>query len=190
MPELNTAKALLNTSSNRLLGAVALALALLFLVWVLWGLWVRGNDLMTARTTRVTQTTPSTTGMARGPAQYNIGQIVSAHLFGTKIVKKQPVAQKVVPKTNLRLRLVGILSSDADNGVARALIALESGVAKSYAVGDAIDRTDSTLHSVESGRVLLDRNGRIETLELERKILPPESERKNRRQNARGQSLG
>jgi len=90
-----------------------------------------------------------------------------AHLFGE--APKESVQQALpavvdAPDTTLRLTLTGILSQDPDG---QAIISANRGQERTYHVGDSVDNADgATLHSVEPDRVLLNRNGRLETLRL------------------------
>jgi len=105
---------------------------------------------------------------------YNVGEIVNAHIFGEKrreVVAAPKVEKpKKVEKTRLRLKLLGLVSSSKD-GMARALITAENGRLQSYGVGEQIENTDSSVHSIEEMRVLLDRDGRLESLEMTRPAL-------------------
>jgi general secretion pathway protein C len=95
--------------------------------------------------------------------------LVKSHLFG--VTAKQdvaPVLEAVVdaPDTTLSLTLTGILALGGE-GEGQAIISGSRSQEKKYQVGEAIDNTDgATLHSVYVDRVLLNRNGRLETLRL------------------------
>jgi len=100
-----------------------------------------------------------------GRASYDFNRIVQAHLFGKKEVEAaQPTH---LPETKLRLDLLGMISS-ADSHYARAMIAVNSRNVKVYRVGDSIEGTDASLHAVEKTRILLDRNGVVESLRIKR----------------------
>jgi general secretion pathway protein C len=74
------------------------------------------------------------------------------------------------PETTLSLVLKGILSVEGDpNG--GAVIQANRGEDHNYRVGQTIEGADgATLHSVYSDRVLLNRNGRLETLRLPKEL--------------------
>jgi len=101
------------------------------------------------------------------PVQMN--QIIAAHLFGRAEQKKEPV-QKVAPKTRLNLALTGVIASN-DPKYARAIIASGSKPAKSYGIGDTLGKSDVKLHSIEADKVLLERNGKLESLAMVRNQL-------------------
>lgn len=107
--------------------------------------------------------TPAT----RDPNAVDINSLVNAHLFGqyqAPAVTDTTAAD--APETALNLILVGLLA-DRDERYSRALIAVQNGEEKGYAVGDDITR-GVTLQAIFPDRVILSRNGRLETLSLER----------------------
>ena len=95
------------------------------------------------------------------------GALANAHLFGEAAEQPETVVPAVVdaPDTTLSLILRGILSKEEDlNG---SVIIESVGRSKHYNVGQTIENADgATLHSVYFDRVLLNRNGRLETLRL------------------------
>ncbi len=99
-----------------------------------------------------------------------------SHLFGEADEQVQPVVTEVVdaPETTLSLTLQGILATDEDargRAVPGAIISSNRGEGKNYQVGQSIEGADgATLHSVYADRVLLNRNGRLETLRLPKEL--------------------
>ncbi len=91
------------------------------------------------------------------------GSIVAAHLFGRQ--RQAVVRRQEAPVTRLELRLLGVFSSPND-AYARALIAVGGDRGEAYRVGDQIPNTDAKLHEIGPQLVLLDREGRLERLEL------------------------
>lgn len=95
-------------------------------------------------------------------------QIAAWHLFGVageeKPVKTAPVA--LAPETRLKLTLRGLFASD-DSAGGRAIIGDPKGKEESYAVGDPVPG-GARLHEIYPDRVILERNGRYETLRLPR----------------------
>lgn len=93
-------------------------------------------------------------------------QDVSAfHLFGD--AKKQPVVQQKVidaPETRLRLSLKGVFAS-SNPKQALAIIAASKGEDKTYHIGDKVSG-GALLHAVYDDRIILKRNGKLETLRL------------------------
>ena len=90
-------------------------------------------------------------------------QIASAHLFGTQ--QNQQITQPMdAPVTRLNLKLRGVFAvEDESKGV--ALIAGSSGPEKMYTVGKKLPG-NITLSAVYPDRVILKRNGQLETLKL------------------------
>jgi general secretion pathway protein C len=88
--------------------------------------------------------------------------IVNAHLFGVSGV----TASGDAPTTTMPLVLAGVIA-DKDPAKGQAIIGENAGAAKLYAVGGAIPG-GAHLHAVYSDRVLLERNGGLETLKLPR----------------------
>lgn len=101
--------------------------------------------------------------------KYNIQDIANAHLFGVAKVQPRP-ATEMAPETKLRLSLGGLIASDNPR-FARALIQINSGRMRSYRIGDQIAGTDAKLQRVTDYKVLLNRNGHLESLAMKRKEL-------------------
>jgi general secretion pathway protein C len=91
-----------------------------------------------------------------------LATIVNAHLFGTSAAANGSDA----PATSMPLILAGVIA-EADPGKGRAIIGENAAAGKLYAVGAAIPG-GVHLHAVYSDRVLLERNGGLETLMLPR----------------------
>jgi len=99
--------------------------------------------------------------------RYRINDVVNANLFGNPA----PAAKKVVknaPKTTLDLKLQGILSA-TDNSVARAIISSSKNKkAELYSVGENIKGAGASVKEIRAQEVILNRNGSIESLPLEK----------------------
>jgi general secretion pathway protein C len=103
---------------------------------------------------------------AMGPPRVNpalqLATIVNAHLFGAS-----PAASgSDAPATSMPLILAGVIA-ERDPGKGQASIGENAAAGKLYAVGAAIPG-GVHLHAVYSDRVLLERNGGLETLMLPR----------------------
>jgi general secretion pathway protein C len=105
--------------------------------------------------------------VASKPAQQptDLGRLTNSHLFGEARAETAPVVETVdAPDTSLSLSLTGILAGGPKG---QAIISANRGQERTYHVGDSVDNADgATLHSVEPDRVLLNRNGKLETLRL------------------------
>lgn len=107
----------------------------------------------------------------RAPAS-DYGRLTNSHLFGEAAEQPQAVVTPVVdaPDTTLSLTLRGILSKEGDPK-GSVIIEGSGSQSKTYYVDQTIDNADgATLHSVYADRVLLNRNGRLETLRLPKEL--------------------
>ena len=98
------------------------------------------------------------------PRFTDVAAITNAHLFGSAPVPQQNDAN--APQTNMPLVLTGIIAgNDPQNGL--AILGPNAQTAKVHAVGDTVPG-GARLHSVYSDRVIIDRNGQLESLVLPR----------------------
>ncbi len=91
-----------------------------------------------------------------------LATIVNAHLFGLAAVQSGASA----PPTTIPQVLAGVIA-DADPARGQAIIGATAATAKLFAVGANIGG-GARLHAVYGDRVLLEHNGRLETLALPR----------------------
>jgi len=92
-------------------------------------------------------------------------EVATYHLFGD--AKKQVVVnEKIIdaPETRLRLDLKGVFAS-TNTEEALAIISSSNDNDKTYHIGDKVT-TGVTLHAIYEDRVILKRNGQLETLRL------------------------
>jgi general secretion pathway protein C len=105
-------------------------------------------------------------GVTRAHAPLDVSAITAAHLFGAAPLARQDGAN--APQTNIPLLLTGtIAGNDPQNGL--AILGQTAQSAKVYAVGDNVPG-GAKLHSVYSDRVIIDRNGQLESLALPRQL--------------------
>jgi general secretion pathway protein C len=113
------------------------------------------------------KTRPAATQVPVQPAQtarLNVPDIANGCVFGCPKVQEQ-TAQDARP-TNIPLVLTGVIAvEDPRNGL--AIIGENPQAGKVYAVGDSVPG-GVKLHSVYNDRVILDRNGTLESLALPR----------------------
>lgn len=97
---------------------------------------------------------------------YSARNINQWHLFGQaqKQQSKTAPAPITAPETRLNLKLNGIIASDGEN-TAGAIIEKSAGKQEYFVLGDTISN-GVTLKEVYKDRVILSRNGRLETLSL------------------------
>lgn len=99
--------------------------------------------------------------------QLDMNQLLDANMFGKEDEQAPVVRQEVVdaPKTRLNLVLVGVVSSsNADRSLA---VIANRGSQDTYGIGEQIDGTRATLRNVLKDRVIIENQGRNETLMLE-----------------------
>ena len=107
---------------------------------------------------------PFAISSAGSPPALRVESIVNAHLFG----EARAAASDDAPQTSAALVLAGVLAvPDPQKGM--AIIGPNAGAAKLYAVGGAVPG-GVRLHAVYPDRVLLDRNGVLESLMLPKKL--------------------
>lgn len=99
---------------------------------------------------------------------YDLGRLTSANLMGSYEKPAAPAQQDVedAPETRLSLKLLGVYAAE-DPSLSRAIIASSGQDEKLYAIGDAISN-NVELHSVFPDRVIISRDGKLETLRMER----------------------
>jgi len=96
----------------------------------------------------------------------DIAAITNAHLFGAAPVA--PRSDASAPQTSMPLVLTGIIAdNDPQNGL--AILGQSAQTAKVHVVGDTVPG-GARLHSVYYDRVIIDRNGQLESLILPRQI--------------------
>ena len=108
---------------------------------------------------------PSVARVNAAASSSSLKDVSSYHLFGD--AKKQAVVQQKVidaPETRLRLDLKGVFASSNANE-ALAIISSNKGKDKTYHIGDKITG-GAILHAVYADRIILKRNGKLETLRL------------------------
>lgn len=93
-------------------------------------------------------------------------RVAAMHLFGTAPPQGANGAPIHAPETTLKLVLAGVLAA-SDARAARAIIRAPDGTEKPYRVGDLLPG-NATLKEIYPDHVLLERNGRYETLPLPR----------------------
>ncbi len=155
----------LDPANNRRLARFVALVLLVLMAWTAAGLtwqWLTPPPpLPEAGSVAPARTPPSEDAVP-------IRELVSAHLFGKASVTPVPVKGPIVaPETRLSLSLHGLFASD-DPALALAIIAAKGGRDRAYRRGDTLPG-GATLHEIYPDRVILSRNGQLETLRLKRK---------------------
>lgn len=101
--------------------------------------------------------------VARQPTQNKAQQLSDAHLLGRYQPKMTATASANAPNTQMNLILKGVLAGGSK--IAFAIIAMgQNGSEDFYGIGDPV--SGAILREVHADRVILERNGRFETLRL------------------------
>ncbi len=111
---------------------------------------------------------PSTVAVSgQSNPRLELGEVSRLALFGKALPKAQAKAAVAAnaPRTQLNAQLNGVLAS-SDPAKSIAIIAM-SGIQNSYGVGDMIDSTQARIRQVYPDRVIIEREGRDETLMLD-----------------------
>jgi general secretion pathway protein C len=117
--------------------------------------------------TAVWKPAPAIVNDSRRSQTLDLSQITGAELFGKYSAVPTVTAAENAPDTQLALTLFGIFADGRDPRSSRALIGTAGGDEKPYAIGDDISRGVS-LQAIFADRVVLSRNGRLETLRLDK----------------------
>jgi hypothetical protein len=112
------------------------------------------------------------TRQSSAPAEKSdLSKIVQSHIFGVvpiKVKEKPKVVE--APKTQLKLTLTGVITAiPEDQG--RAMIEVQRGTTSIVQVGEEIGKTGARLNSVFSDHILIDRQGKLEKLLIDRATL-------------------
>lgn len=104
--------------------------------------------------------------MTETPAhqQNSVRPLLALNLFGTANAEA-PVTTVNAPRTSLNIRLLGV--SAATVASRSAAIIERNGTQQVYGVGEKLDGTAVEIKEIYADRLILDNNGRLETLELE-----------------------
>jgi general secretion pathway protein C len=141
------------------------ALTVVLVVAIAWQLvqltWLLLERRAPADTGNLEMAPPPATAVRKG---IDVQAIATAHLFGAP--QTEQTAPEDAPASQINLILSAVLAAnDPTKGV--AIIGESPQSSKVYAVGATV-RPGTKLHSVYLDRVILDRNGQLETLSLPR----------------------
>ncbi len=126
--------------------------------------WMLQSDSSTLSTWSPAQTS----GSINGNQRLDLSSLQNGALFGTYSESKPaPVIQKVVdaPKTKLNLVLVGAVASD--EATKNLAVIANRGSQSTYGLNEVIEGTRAKLKAVLPDRVIIENEGRDETLMLE-----------------------
>jgi len=143
---------------------IACAQLLSEIIWML--LDDAGTETMTVSVPS-TSVTNENLSNAKQSQQQAFRNLSSAHLFGTAETKTAAVSTDKLPETKLNLVLKGVLAAGTTT-MASAIIARgKNGNEEIYGIGDKIPG-GITLKEIHPEHIILERQGRLETLRLEK----------------------
>jgi general secretion pathway protein C len=150
---------------DRATRTVPQALTVLLVIGIAWQLvqltWLLLERSAPADSSAMVMAPPPATAVRKG---IDVQAIANAHLFD--VAQSEQVAPEDAQPTQMNLVLSAVFAAnDPAKGV--AIIGESAQSSKVYAVG-AVVRPGTRLHSVYLDRVILDRNGQLETLALPR----------------------
>lgn len=99
-------------------------------------------------------------------AALNVDALAAAHVFGQYQATASSASLANAPDTQLNFTLLGILAGSTERE-SLALIAKDANDEAPYAIGDDV-ASGVNLQAIFSDRVILSRNGRLETLRLDK----------------------
>jgi general secretion pathway protein C len=148
---------------------LANVLLIIWLAWMLAGLsWMLVPEPAPEQLPPSVDVLPAQAGQQ---AAVDERQIASWHIFGVA-GEEQPVKKVVVvdaPDTRLKLVLKGVFASDEEAN-ARAIVADPGGKEDHYSIGDPVPG-GAKVSEIHADRIILERNGRFETLRLPKKLM-------------------
>lgn len=129
-------------------------------------LWLEPAPTVTAP--RIQPATVTTSGRSGNPEQLG-ALLAERHLFGQfeAVAPEAPEQPTEAPETRLNMTLQAVLARGSD-GSGFAIISRGGGQSSAFSVGDDIFN-QATLSAVYSDRVIIDRDGQLETLRYERR---------------------
>lgn len=143
---------------------ILIALSAVFSAQLTW-LWLQPAPTVTAP--RIQPANLNTGSGSVNPEQLG-ATLGERHLFGRfeTVATAAPEQPVEAPETRLNMKLQAVLAQ-GNNGSGFAIISRGGGQASAFSVGDDIFN-QATLSAVYPDRVILDRNGQLETLRYER----------------------
>lgn len=109
-------------------------------------------------------TVPKFNSTSSSANSFDISRIEALHLFGQS-EKQGPRNSRNAPKTTLNVRLIGVSASS--NPERSAAIIQQGSQQRTYIIDESIGSSRVTVEEIYADRVILDNNGRLETLVME-----------------------
>lgn len=146
---------------------ILIALSAVYSAQLTW-LWLQPVPAVTAP--RIQPADLTNSASSANPEQLG-ATLGERHLFGRfeAVATAEPEQPVEAPETRLNMKLQAVLARGND-GNGFAIISRGGGQASAFSIGDDIFN-QATLSAVYSDRVILDRNGQLETLRYEREAI-------------------
>ena len=151
-----------------ILSAGLLAAIAWLLAGLIWSVTVPGYGYIpgtTGQAERASPSVPGTSAVTDDPPRSGFARSAEFSPFGSADPTETQAIENV-PETRLNLELLGVLALGEGNG--SAIISTGGSDVELYHVGDTVGNQLATLHQVHVDRVILERDGRLETLRLPR----------------------
>ncbi|MCP1339205.1 type II secretion system protein GspC [Idiomarina sp. M1R2S28] len=95
----------------------------------------------------------------------NLETLTALNLFGAAERGNRSESVQNAPKTSLNVRLIGVSASS--NPERSAAIIQQGSKQQTYIIGESLGSSSVTVEEIHADRVILDNNGRLETLKME-----------------------
>lgn len=108
---------------------------------------------------------PKVTVDSTATGKMNLETLTTLNLFGTAERRAGSKSVQNAPKTSLNVRLIGVSASS--NPERSAAIIQQGSKQQTYIIGESLGSSSVTVEEIHADRVILDNNGRLETLKME-----------------------
>ncbi|RUO64911.1 type II secretion system protein GspC [Idiomarina ramblicola] len=108
---------------------------------------------------------PKVTVDVAATSNADLSTLTSLNLFGATDQDNRSSNTRNAPKTSLNVRLIGVSASS--NPERSAAIIQQGSQQQTYIVGENLGSSSVTVEEIHADRVILDNNGRLETLQME-----------------------
>lgn len=113
----------------------------------------------------VPATLPQVTATTVTSGKFNVDTLANLDLFGKAVQGNNTEPTRHAPKTSLNVRLIGVSASS--NPERSAAIIQQGSRQRTYIIGETLGSSSVSVEEIHADRVILDNNGRLETLTME-----------------------
>lgn len=161
-------KQLNNFFNNKICLLTVYLVALALLIYSVFNVYLRIQEINNLKPEVATTKRPSMNTDTNKQSIENTRKIASYYLFGKKNNSKAtPVEYAAAPVTRLNLTLHGVVAGN-ETGVSIAIISIDGKLTSLFSVGDKIPNSNAEIHNIQPGKILLIRNGKLESLVINR----------------------